>query len=167
MLMYIYLSVGGYTLAIYNAYGVFVPGPYLSEYNLYVIHFMVTLCWFSFIKACRSETGECDANTHETCGVPYDNLMYMPGIECSSCKIIKPARSKHCSVCRKCVPLFDHHCFWINNCVTHNNFGSFMFFLATNSMIVIYVAYLTFWCIRGEILNEGIIFEELVFKEKV
>lgn len=167
IIMYIYLTVGGYSLAVYLSYGVFVPGPYISEYNLYVLNLMITMCWYSFIKACYSEPGECDANSHETGGVPYDNLMYKPGVECQSCKIIKPARSKHCSVCRTCRPLFDHHCFWINTCVTHNNFGSFMFFLATHCILVIYVCYLTFWAIRGEILNQGIIFEDLVFKEQV
>ena len=163
MLMYVYLTVGCYSIA----YGVFLPGPYISEYNHYIIMFMMIICQLSFIKACRSEAGECDANTYETCRIPYDNLMYKPGVECTSCKIIKPARSKHCSVCKKCVPLFDHHCFWINTCVTQNNFGSFMFFVATHCVLVMYVAFLTFWCIRGEILNQGIIFEDLPFKDQI
>ncbi|GAY58767.1 hypothetical protein CUMW_189430 [Citrus unshiu] len=33
---------------------------------------------------------------------PYDNIIYTEK-ECSTCKIPKPARSKHCSICNRCV----------------------------------------------------------------
>lgn len=61
----------------------------------------------------------------------HDFVLYAPK-ECRTCKIVKPARSKHCSVCDKCVALCDHHCLWINNCVGQNNYRYFMAFLLCN-----------------------------------
>ncbi|MCI22588.1 putative S-acyltransferase, partial [Trifolium medium] len=43
---------------------------------------------------------------------PYDNIIFSEK-ECSTCKIPKPARSKHCSICDRCVARFDHHCGWM------------------------------------------------------
>ncbi|KAG0231071.1 putative palmitoyltransferase zdhhc4 [Actinomortierella wolfii] len=59
---------------------------------------------------------------------PYDHLIFDPKI-CGTCKIQKPARSKHCSVCKMCVAQSDHHCGWINQCVGYNNHKYFVLFL--------------------------------------
>lgn len=40
----------------------------------------------------------------------YDNILFVPGVPCRTCKLIKPARSKHCNVCNVCVARHDHHC---------------------------------------------------------
>ena len=54
---------------------------------------------------------------------PYDNIIYMEK-ECSTCKIKKPARSKHCGICDRCVARFDHHCGWMNNCKSGKQAGA-------------------------------------------
>ena len=38
--------------------------------------------------------------------------------------------SKHRRSCDKCVDSFDHHCRWLNNCVGHKNYVTFISLMA-------------------------------------
>nr|XP_020660437.1 probable palmitoyltransferase ZDHHC4 isoform X1 [Pogona vitticeps] len=62
---------------------------------------------------------------------PYDGMMFEKGVECATCKVRKPARSKHCGVCNCCVHRFDHHCVWVNNCIGAFNTRYFLIYLLT------------------------------------
>ncbi|CAI6432487.1 AAC_HP2_G0009670.mRNA.1.CDS.1 [Saccharomyces cerevisiae] len=77
---------------------------------------------------------------------PYDYLLYYPAIKCSTCRIVKPARSKHCSICNRCVLVADHHCIWINNCIGKGNYLQFYLFLISNIFSMCY-AFLRLWYI--------------------
>lgn len=68
---------------------------------------------------------------------PYDNILFTEK-ECSSCRIPKPARSKHCSICDRCVARFDHHCAWMNNCIGERNTRYFMAFILWHFLICVY-----------------------------
>ncbi|KAL8051725.1 hypothetical protein ABFS82_06G165000 [Erythranthe guttata] len=62
---------------------------------------------------------------------------------CDKCSAHKPPRAHHCRVCRRCVLRMDHHCSWINNCVGHRNYKSYLllifyaFIASTYSAIII------------------------------
>lgn len=68
----------------------------------------------------------------------YDRILFFPNKECSTCELVKPARSKHCSICDRCVAMHDHHCIWVNNCVGILNFRYFLLFLLVNIFIFSY-----------------------------
>jgi hypothetical protein len=45
---------------------------------------------------------------------------------CSTCHIVRPARSHHCPACNNCVEVFDHHCPFLNNCIGKRNYAYFL-----------------------------------------
>jgi len=68
----------------------------------------------------------------------FDNIIFEKGQKCRTCKIEKPARSKHCSMCGFCVEKMDHHCVWINQCVGLHNYRYFLSFLVLHGVICTY-----------------------------
>ncbi|CDH10705.1 related to Palmitoyltransferase SWF1 [Zygosaccharomyces bailii ISA1307] len=68
----------------------------------------------------------------------YDNILFHPGVMCPSCRLPKPARSRHCRICNECVLVADHHCVWINNCVGKGNYFYFYAFLLCNTLSMAY-----------------------------
>ena len=86
----------------------------------------------------------------------YDGLIFTPGNMCTTCKIPKPARSKHCKACNKCVPLFDHHCIWLNQCVGEQNYRYFLLFLIVHSGVFIYFTVMLFYIVISPIYEHKI-----------
>lgn len=68
----------------------------------------------------------------------FDNILFYPKTICHTCKLEKPARSKHCSICNKCILLNDHHCIWMNNCIGKGNYLYFYGFLFGNISVTTY-----------------------------
>lgn len=81
---------------------------------------------------------------------PYDDLIFFK-VDCSTCKFVKPARSKHCSNCDKCVLMFDHHCIWLNNDVAYYSYRWFLLFLFSTCFIFLYGGYLSYYSLKLEI----------------
>ena len=79
---------------------------------------------------------------------PYDHTLFQPHNECSTCRLSKPARSKHCSLCGVCVAMCDHHCPWVNNCVGRGNYRYFLALLLSLGAVETYGAYLSWWILR-------------------
>lgn len=85
---------------------------------------------------------------------PYDNLLYFEAKKCSTCKIPKPARSKHCGTCNRCILMFDHHCIWLNNDVGYYNYRFFFGFIVSTTILLTYGCYLCFYSLQCYILYE-------------
>ncbi|KAK0629227.1 DHHC palmitoyltransferase-domain-containing protein [Bombardia bombarda] len=77
-------------------------------------------------------------HTAEMARYPYDFTLFHPGATCATCRLLKPARSKHCSVCKRCVARADHHCIFINNCVGAHNQRWFVLLLLTTAVLTLY-----------------------------
>jgi hypothetical protein len=112
----------------------------------------VVACHVSFFYACSVPPG--DMNDHSiSCYMhePYDGVLYIKGKVCRTCKLAKPARSKHCTLCNMCVPKFDHHCVWLNHCVGENNYRYFLNFLVVNSVFFWYATIYIFYFLIAEV----------------
>ncbi|KAL0075120.1 DHHC palmitoyltransferase-domain-containing protein [Phycomyces blakesleeanus] len=117
----------------------------------------IGVLYYSYYMACTADPGIITANNHQSYmdHYKYDNLLYEPK-ECTTCKRLKPARSKHCSMCHACVGRSDHHCAWINRCVGVNNHRYFFFFLYSLIQLCVYGTYLCFEVYRGFIVEWGL-----------
>ncbi|CAD8123708.1 unnamed protein product [Paramecium sonneborni] len=79
----------------------------------------------------------------------YDEVQYKQNTTCTTCNIIKPARSKHCRICNVCVSKFDHHCIWVRQCIGQNNYKYFLLFLFSHLFLSLYGVIAGFLCLFG------------------
>jgi len=54
---------------------------------------------------------------------------------CTTCGVVRVARSKHCDCCGRCIMGFDHHCPGIGNCVGQGNRVLFVVLLGLLTML--------------------------------
>lgn len=85
---------------------------------------------------------------------PNNQLIFFDDKVCTTCRLTKPARSKHCSVCNKCFALYDHHCIWVNNCIGYKNYRWFVLYLLSHINFLGYGSILCYSALRYELLNE-------------
>ncbi|KAL0230158.1 hypothetical protein PCE1_003720 [Barthelona sp. PCE] len=134
------LLVGG----IYISY-MWKGREYVDPLQDLVFQIMYVICWIWFIICCNSDPGTVDRKTVASYLQIYepDFALYMFK-SCETCKILRPARSRHCRLCDKCYARHDHHCVWFNNCFGHNNYRYFLYFLVHHSLILMYLCFITY-----------------------
>lgn len=141
-LQVIYLGIIGasYYFIVQSSFK-YIPGYYLGEVHRYMSLLAVGGGILLFLLTSFSDPGTVNAVnvSHYLSAYPYDNIIFSEK-ECPTCKIPKPARSKHCSICDRCVARFDHHCGWMNNCIGEKNTRYFMAFLLWHFLLCLYGA---------------------------
>ena len=90
--------------------------------------------------------------------------MEVPIKYCKSCNIWRPPRAHHCRICDACIETQDHHCVWLNNCVGRRNYRYFFSFVATGTLMALFLlaaslAHILVWMNRnntsfGRAVNE-------------
>lgn len=129
-----------------------------SKIYCYVGYFGVFFCQYCFYLACTTDPATITSDNVECYMThPYDGLIFAPGVICSTCKINKPARSKHCNLCGRCIAKFDHHCIWINQCVGEGNYKYFILFLVSNSCFFIWAAYMLALVLLSEVYERDLL----------
>ena len=139
--MYLLVAGGGFIVYVKVGMMQYCPSPYLPAWHKLTGSILMFMCYYSFYKACTTDPGVINSKSQAYKVAKlykYDDAMYKRDNDCSTCKILKPARSKHCTVCDTCVERFDHHCVWINNCVGRKNYKWFLGFLFLHVVICIY-----------------------------
>jgi len=136
--VYLLLVNGGYVLFYLHGQRVYLKG------SIHTIPIALTMLlnFITFLLCARSDPGIIRKdNASEAMKVfEFDGMIYVPDTVCTTCKIVKPARSKHCSFCDRCVMKFDHHCVWVNNCIGLRNQRFFILFLLQHVFFCAYGA---------------------------
>ena len=81
--------------------------------------------------------------------------MYLTNSFCTTCKLIKPPRSKHCKLCNECIGHFDHHCMWLNQCISRRNYLPFLVLVSTHCFLCLYVVYLFIAMLLSEVRRDN------------
>ncbi|OAQ82246.1 DHHC zinc finger protein [Purpureocillium lilacinum] len=118
--------------------------PHLGTFTKFSASITVFLPYFFLYLACASDPGYITPANHayHMSLYPYDHALFHPGNKCSTCGILKPARSKHCSICKRCIAKADHHCIFINSCVGYGNHHWFILLLLSTAVLTTYGALL-------------------------
>nr|CAD1833828.1 unnamed protein product [Ananas comosus var. bracteatus] len=137
----------------------YIPGHYIGEVHRYFSMVAVGVGVVLFLLTSFSDPGTVTAEnvSQYLAAYPYDNIIYAEK-ECSTCKITKPARSKHCSICDRCVARFDHHCGWMNNCIGEKNTRYFIAFLLWHILICLYGAIFLGLILASQLKERNVIY---------
>ena len=136
----------------------FLPVLYVKSYHSYIAFIGILICHGTFIAACSIGPGKITSSNF-TCyrHAPFDDILFAEGRVCQTCRIPKPARSKHCSMCGMCVAIADHHCIWLNQCVGEQNYRYFLLFLFVHVVFFAYATVVSFLVVYSEVVERDLL----------
>ncbi|RID64452.1 hypothetical protein BRARA_E03389 [Brassica rapa] len=153
ILQIIYIGIiGSVYFVIAKSSFIYIPGYYIGVVHKYTSFLAVVVGVILFLLTSFCDPGTVNAEnvSQYISAYPYDDIIYSEK-ECSTCRIPKPARSKHCSICNRCVARFDHHCGWMNNCIGERNTRYFMAFLFWHFLLCLYGAIAIGFVLAGRV----------------
>ncbi|XP_020273046.1 probable protein S-acyltransferase 17 isoform X3 [Asparagus officinalis] len=155
-----YLGILGVTYGIIvNSSFRYIPNYYVCESHRYLSILAIGVGIILFLLTSFSDPGTVNSEnvSNYLSAYPYDKIIYVEK-ECRTCKIPKPARSKHCGICDRCIARFDHHCGWMNNCIGEKNIRYFMAFLLWHFLICLYGAIVLGLILASQLKERNIIY---------
>lgn len=159
ILQCVYLAIINSAFLGWLVYGApLLPTLFAGTIHIYGGYIGVIICQYTFYMACSTGPGTITKdNVNCYAHQPYDGLLFTSGLYCTTCKVEKPARSKHCTLCGICVPMFDHHCVWLNQCVGEHNYKWFISFLFVNSMFLFYGATVIYLVLISKVYEQNLL----------
>jgi palmitoyltransferase len=119
--------------------------PSTSAVPCAVVYAILVLTTFYFGVVCTT-TNPSDLSIYrEDCKLAEDTPEGSWHI-CLPCESRVKEGSKHCGHCDRCVANFDHHCKWLNNCIGHRNYRSFL------GLVVAMAVQATFQALTGVVV---------------
>ena len=94
---------------------------------------------FPSSSALRNRTAGDAENANSSPTQQRHQAMEVPTKYCKSCNIWRPPRAHHCRVCDACIETQDHHCVWLNNCVGRRNYRYFFSYVASATLLSLFV----------------------------
>ncbi|XP_047072780.1 probable protein S-acyltransferase 17 [Lolium rigidum] len=157
-LFYVAIIGGSYIIIVQTSFK-YIPGYYVSVWHRYLSIVVVSIGAILFALTSFSDPGTVTSEnvSQYVSAYPFDNIIFVEK-ECSTCKIIRPARAKHCRICDRCVARFDHHCGWMNNCIGEKNTRYFVAFLVWHFLLCMYGAVILAFIIAGELKVKKVIY---------
>ncbi|TRY83994.1 hypothetical protein DNTS_009942 [Danionella cerebrum] len=156
--IHILLEVVVYGEFSYEVFG-FCLDMGTSSASLCVPYILLGLKSYLFYMCCSRDPGTLTKANHaaQVRIYQYDEKLFQQGVRCSTCQLLKPARSKHCRVCDRCVQRFDHHCVWVNNCIGAQNTRYFLLYLLSVCAMAGNIAVLTADMLLQAVLRSGLL----------
>ncbi|XP_077057219.1 palmitoyltransferase ZDHHC4 [Siphateles boraxobius] len=140
-----------------------------SSISLCIPYVLLALKSYLFYLCCSRDPGTLTKANHTTQlkVYQYDEKLFQQGVRCSTCQLVKPARSKHCRVCNRCVQRFDHHCVWVNNCIGAQNIRYFLLYLLSVCVMAGDIAVLTADMLLQTVLRTGLLHAHYIDEQGV